>query len=123
MIDHATSNNISGYFSATLSRVLAAPDGCLRPCSQSCNVRTDTPNNLANSDCDSPRDLRATMAGECTITPCPAAISFAAANSFSPSSLPVIKSLFMFKCGQFDYGVHNRNYTVKPYRVNQFTVG
>src|SRR5690606_6218903 len=33
---------------------LAGPDGARLPCSHSCSVRTDTPINLANSDCDRP---------------------------------------------------------------------
>ena len=33
----------AGFFSAILRRVAAAPEGFLRPCSQSCRVRTETP--------------------------------------------------------------------------------
>src|SRR5690606_30152193 len=50
----ATSSNALGFLSATSSNVLAGPDGARLPCSHSCSVRTDTPINLANSDCDRP---------------------------------------------------------------------
>jgi len=45
------------------SSVLAAPEGSRLPCSQSCNVRTDTPNNVANSNCDTPTFALALAAG------------------------------------------------------------
>jgi len=35
-------------------RARAAPDGARGPCSQSCNVRTDTPSNDANHDWEGP---------------------------------------------------------------------
>src|SRR6266404_127105 len=37
-----------------MSKVRAARDGARRPCSQSCNVRTDTPSNCAKRVCDRP---------------------------------------------------------------------
>ena len=39
-----------GFAFAMARSVRAAPLGCLRPCSQPCKVRTDTPNKLANCD-------------------------------------------------------------------------
>ena len=44
-----TSRNRSGFFPAILRRVAAAPEGFLRPCSQSWRGRTETPNISANS--------------------------------------------------------------------------
>ena len=47
---HATSSfRTSGWRSATLKRVFAAPDGSRRPCSQSWRVRTETPSNAAKA--------------------------------------------------------------------------
>ncbi len=37
-----------------INKVRAAPDGARRPCSQSCNVRTDTPKTEAKRACDKP---------------------------------------------------------------------
>src|SRR6202142_1465718 len=51
---YATSSSARGFLAATSSNVRAAPDGARRPCSQSCNVRTDTPSNDANRDWESP---------------------------------------------------------------------
>jgi hypothetical protein len=39
----ATSSKACGFLAAIISRVRAAPEGARRPCSQSCNVRTETP--------------------------------------------------------------------------------
>ena len=50
----ATSNSAAGFLWAIRSNVRAAPEGIRRPCSQSCNVRTDTPSNAANRDWDNP---------------------------------------------------------------------
>src|SRR5690554_5128701 len=60
----AMSNNTSGGPTATRSRVRAAPDGSRRPCSQSSNVRAETPSNSANSRCDIPTCTRAAATGE-----------------------------------------------------------
>src|ERR1700688_4948692 len=51
---YATSSSARGFLATTSSNVRAAPDGARRPCSQSCNVRTDTPSNDANRDWESP---------------------------------------------------------------------
>jgi hypothetical protein len=54
--------SIRGCFTATLSSIRAAPVGSRRPCSQSCRVRGETPNNSANSCCDMPMLARASAA-------------------------------------------------------------
>jgi hypothetical protein len=54
--------SIRGCFTATLSSMRAAPVGSRRPCSQSCRVRGETPNNSANSCCDMPMLARASAA-------------------------------------------------------------
>ena len=46
----ATASKAFGLVLAMASRVRAAPLGCLRPCSQPCNVRTETPMRTANWD-------------------------------------------------------------------------
>ena len=46
----ATANTAWGFVLAIASKVRAAPLGCLRPCSQPCKVRTDTPMSAANWD-------------------------------------------------------------------------
>jgi hypothetical protein len=51
---HATSRSARGFLAAINNSVRAAPDGALRPCSHSCRVRTDTPSNSANRDCERP---------------------------------------------------------------------
>ena len=43
---------------AISSSVRAAPEGARRPCSHSCNVRTDTPSSPANSAWDRPARIR-----------------------------------------------------------------
>src|SRR3990172_579611 len=53
-LDYATSSNALGLRSATRRSVRAAPEGARRPCSQSCNVRTDTPSRVANRACERP---------------------------------------------------------------------
>ena len=57
-----SSRKTSGCATATRRRVLAAPVGSRRPCSQSCNVRAETPNRAANSCCESPTLARASAA-------------------------------------------------------------
>ena len=59
----ATSNKANGFLWAIKSNVRAAPDGARRPCSQSCSVRTDTPNKEANRDCESSVILRISTTG------------------------------------------------------------
>ena len=46
----ATASTALGLVLAIASKVRAAPLGCLRPCSQPCNVRTETPISVANCD-------------------------------------------------------------------------
>ncbi len=46
----ATANTALGLALAMARSVRAAPLGCLRPCSQPCKVRTDTPMSAANWD-------------------------------------------------------------------------
>ena len=46
----ATASTAFGLVLAMARSVRAAPLGCLRPCSQPCNVRTDTPMSAANCD-------------------------------------------------------------------------
>ena len=58
MAIQATSSNAPGFLAAIVSNVRAAPEGLRRPCSHSCNVRTDTPNSAANSACDKPVRVR-----------------------------------------------------------------
>jgi len=60
----ATANTAFGFVLAIASKVRAAPLGCLRPCSQPCKVRTDTPMSAANWDWDRPVFFRASMTGE-----------------------------------------------------------
>ena len=71
---------IFGCEAATLSRVLAAPVGSRRPCSQSWSVRADIPKRFAKSCCDSPVLARAsTAAGNLTVVTraaCPSLICF-----------------------------------------------
>ena len=43
-----TARTALGFSRAMASNVRAAPLGCLRPCSQPCRVRTETPRRLAN---------------------------------------------------------------------------
>src|SRR5947209_357224 len=54
----------------TTKSVLAGPEGCRRPCSQSCTVRLLTPKCWAKSSCDSPIFCRmartSRVAGTCT---------------------------------------------------------
>jgi hypothetical protein len=54
----AMSSNALGFLAAIVSNVRAAPDGLRRPCSHSCNVRTDTPRSAANSAWDRPTRMR-----------------------------------------------------------------
>src|SRR5882672_2365081 len=51
---YATSTSVCGCLAATRINVRAAPEGARRPCSHSCRVRTETPSNLANWDCERP---------------------------------------------------------------------
>lgn len=44
-----SSRRTSGWRSAILKRVFAAPDGSRRPCSQSWRVRTETPSSAAKA--------------------------------------------------------------------------
>lgn len=44
----ATASKACGFVLAIAGNVRAAPLGCLRPCSQPCKVRTDTPVSAAN---------------------------------------------------------------------------
>lgn len=44
----ATARSAFGFVRAIVRSVRAAPLGCLRPCSQPCRVRTDTPSSAAN---------------------------------------------------------------------------
>ncbi|NYT79624.1 type II toxin-antitoxin system VapC family toxin [Alcaligenaceae bacterium] len=44
----ATASTAFGFVFAIARRVRAAPLGCLRPCSQPCKVRTETPSKVAN---------------------------------------------------------------------------
>jgi hypothetical protein len=53
-IRHTTSTKAFGLRSAINSSVRAAPDGARRPCSQSCNVRFETPSSAAKRSCESP---------------------------------------------------------------------
>ena len=62
----ATARTALGFVLAIANSVRAAPLGCLRPCSQPCSVRTDTPSSAANCDCDRPVFLRASITGEVT---------------------------------------------------------
>lgn len=45
-----TARTAFGFVLAIARRVRAAPLGCLRPCSQPCKVRTETPSKAANWD-------------------------------------------------------------------------
>jgi hypothetical protein len=54
----AMSSNALGFLAAIVSNVRAAPEGLRRPCSHSCNVRTDTPRSAANSAWDRPARVR-----------------------------------------------------------------
>lgn len=49
-----TARSTYGAAIAAQISVCAAPDGRERPCSQFCNVRIETPSNVANCDCDRP---------------------------------------------------------------------
>jgi hypothetical protein len=62
-----TSRSTSGRFAAIASNERAAPVGLRRPCSQSCNVRTDTPSTFANFGCESPERMRASRASGTSI--------------------------------------------------------
>ena len=44
----AAAMSASGLSSAILSSVFATSDGLVRPCSQSCRVRTETPSKIVN---------------------------------------------------------------------------
>src|SRR6266496_3088388 len=69
-MNHATSNRTCGFFAAIDSSVRAAPDGARRPCSQSCNVRTETPSSIANCACERPvRSRIAATEGRFTTPP------------------------------------------------------
>ena len=61
---YATSRRIFGCLAAMRRSVLAAPDGDLRPCSQSRRVRGDMPNKAANLSCDKPVFERASATSE-----------------------------------------------------------
>ena len=64
----ASFRNISGCVSATRRSVLAAPDGLRFPCSHACNVRTETPINLAKAGWDMLTLFRARVISETTTT-------------------------------------------------------
>ena len=57
----ASERRTSGRFTVKAMSVFAAPEGVRRPCSQSCNVRTDTPSRAANCDWDGPDFSRAVV--------------------------------------------------------------
>jgi hypothetical protein len=79
----ATSSNAPGFLAAIVSNVRAAPEGLRRPCSHSCNVRTDTPNSAANSACDKPVRVRMSdIAGKGLTRP-----TFLRLSSRSPSRI------------------------------------
>lgn len=59
----ANLRNTFGSSSAIRISVFAAAEGSRRPCSQSCNVRTDTPSSAANCSCVSPDFSRARRIG------------------------------------------------------------
>ena len=83
MAIQATSSNAPGFLAAIVSNVRAAPEGLRRPCSHSCNVRTDTPNSAANSACDKPVRVRmADIAGKGLTRP-----TFLRLSSRSPSRI------------------------------------
>jgi hypothetical protein len=86
-----SSRSTSGYRSATLMSVFAAPEGSRRPCSQSCKVRTETPIRDANVDCDKPAAVRAEAifgtTGWCVRARISDFISRAEARSSSPKAM------------------------------------
>ena len=87
--------NRSGFFSAILRRVAAAPEGFLRPCSQSCRVRTETPRTSANSTWERPEAFRTRAAAGReteTLFPFPAWIS----RTPSRTSCQISRSFFCF---------------------------
>ncbi len=58
-----TSRSTRGFLCAMASSVRAGPEGARRPCSHSCNVRTETPRSCANFDWDRPTLVRVSATG------------------------------------------------------------
>lgn len=107
-IHAANSRNTSGCKSAILNKVCAALDGLRRPCSQACNVPTDTPSKAENAAWDSPVLARAaTTGGKGTTKVSPASIcrtdssnsaamSRPASNAVNSSSVSGFNGIFQF---------------------------